>query len=262
MSLSDNCKALLKRAVDHTPLSDSLLEDFGKLFERLVSLNSIINVTAVTDEPGVTLKHIADSLSPMCLEEFKALKASLCYDIGCGGGFPGLPLALANPQMKITMIDSTEKKIRALEESVEILGLKNTRCISGRAEELSCKGSAHREKGDLVFSRALARLDMLCELCMPFVKVGGYFIALKGKDAPTELEEAKNAIKLLGGKLVRMQETTLSPSCFEGLELTPEEKAAADEFAQSKRYLVIIKKTSPTQDKYPRPFAQIKKKKL
>lgn len=262
MPLSHNCKALLRRAVPYIQPDEELMDSFGSLYERLVSLNQQINVTAVTDEAGVTLKHIADSLSPLCLEELGEFRAPLCYDIGCGGGFPGLPLALTKENMKITMVDSTEKKIKALEESVRLLGLNNVRCLCGRAEELACKGSAHREKADLVFSRALARLDMLCELCLPFVKKGGYFIALKGKDAPTELEEAKNAIKLLGGRLVRLQETTLSPDCFDGLELTEEERAVAQEFARSKRYLVIIKKIAPTGDKYPRAFAQIKKKKL
>ncbi len=262
MSLSPNCAALLQAAVPHMSLNEPLLERFGQLYHRLTELNEKINVTAVTAEADVVLKHFADSLSLLSLKELETFRRPSCFDIGCGGGFPGLPLALARPDWKLTMIDSTEKKIRALEESCDILGLPSIRPVAGRAEELASPQGPYREKGDLVFSRALARLDVLCELCLPFVRVGGYFIAMKGRDADAEVQEAKRAVLLLGGQLVRVVDTTLSSDAFSGLPLNQAERAAAEEFADSRRFLVVIRKTAPCRPNYPRRFAQIKKSPL
>lgn len=262
MSLTPNCAALLRAAVPHLSLDEAAMEAFGALYRRLVELNEKINVTAVKSEADVVLKHFADSLTLFSLKELKEFRQPSCFDIGCGGGFPGLPLALMEPQMKLTMIDSTEKKIRALEESCQILGLSKIRPVAGRAEELAAPQGLYREKGDLVFSRALARLDVLCELCLPFVRVGGYFVAMKGRDAEAEVAEAKRAIPLLGGHLVRVVDTTLAPDFHSHLSLNREELAAAEEFAVSRRFLVVIKKTAPCHTRYPRRFAQIKKSPL
>ncbi len=262
MSLTPNCAALLQAALPDLSLSREQLEAFGALYARLLEVNEKINVTAIKSMADVVLKHFADSLTPLCLSEVKQMKEPSCFDIGCGGGFPGLPLAIAVPGMKLTMIDSTEKKIRALEESCALLGLPKIRSVAGRAEELAAVGGVYREKGDLVFSRALARLDVLCELCLPFVRPGGYFIALKGRDAQAELSEARRAISLLGAKLVRVVDTTLSPDFYKDLPLNHEELAAAAEFADSRRSLVVIQKISRIAPGYPRRFAQIKKSPL
>lgn len=262
MSLSPNCAALLQAALPHLSFSPEKLEAFGALYERLVTLNEQINVTAIKSMADVVLKHFADSLTPLSLSEVKEFKEPSCFDIGCGGGFPGLPLALMAPQLKLTMIDSTEKKIRALEESCQLLSLPKIRPVAGRAEELAAVGGIYREKGDLVFSRALARLDVLCELCLPFVRPGGYFIALKGRDAEAEVKESRRAVSLLGAKLVRTVDTTLSPDFYGDLPLNEEELAAAREFSESRRALVVIKKLSRTDPRYPRRFAQIKKSPL
>lgn len=259
MSLSPNCAALLQAAVPEMKFSAPQWAAFGALYERLLEVNEKINVTAIKSMADVVLKHFADSLTPLCLPEVKEKKNPSCFDIGCGGGFPGLPLAIARPDLKLTMIDSTEKKIRALEESCQKLSLTKIRPVAGRAEELAALGGPYRQKGDLVFSRALARLNVLCELCLPFVRTGGYFIALKGRDATAELDEARKGIRSLGGKVTRVEDTTLSSDFYRDLPLNHEELAAAAEFADSRRYLIVIQKIAPTPVCYPRRFAQIKK---
>lgn len=236
---------------------------FSALFDRIVALNEIINVTAVTDPAGVALKHFADSLSLVKTGLFDSLPpGSACFDIGCGGGFPGLPLAIAFPRLRLTMIDATKKKIDALTETCRTVGANNVVPLCGRAEELAAPASALRESADIAVSRALARLNVLCELCLPFVKPGGYFVAMKGKDAPAELDEARRAIRALGGTLEKVVDVTLTPDAFDHLDLPPEELAAARDYASAQRALIVIRKSSPTPPAYPRPFAKIKKQPL
>ncbi len=233
---------------------------FSALYDRLVELNSKINVTSVTDPAGAALRHFADSLSLIKTGLFD--KPSLCIDVGCGGGFPGLPLALCLPRLSLVMLDATKKKTDALKDTCGLLGITNAVPLCGRAEELSVPGGAHRERYPLAVSRALARLDVLCELCLPFVSLGGFFVAMKGRDCDKELKEARSAIEKLGGETVNVVDVSLEAGVFDGIELTESERAEANDFAASKRFLVVIKKRRPTPPAYPRPFAKIKKKPL
>ncbi|MBQ9545171.1 MAG: 16S rRNA (guanine(527)-N(7))-methyltransferase RsmG [Clostridia bacterium] len=257
MPLEERHIALIRAAAPYAAIDP---EKFSALYDRLVDLNSKINVTSVTDPAGASLRHFADSLSLIKTGLFE--KATLCLDVGCGGGFPGLPLALALPGLSVTMLDATKKKTDALKETCELLGISNVAPLCGRAEELSLPGGAQRERYPLVFSRALARLDVLCELCLPFVSVGGHFIAMKGRDFKEELKEAKSAIALLGGETVRIEDVSLSPGVFDRIPIDEAERAEANDFASSGRALVVIKKRRPTPAAYPRAFAKIKKKPL
>ena len=178
------------------------------------------------------------------------MKAAACIsqnatvaDIGCGGGFPILPLAIVRPDLKLTGIDSTEKKIRYVQSTADALGL-NVTAISGRAEDLA-KDPQYRDGFDVVISRAVARLNVLDELCMPFVKIGGQFVAMKGAAGQEELDEAKNGIQKLGGELVAADEYTLY---------------TAD--AEERRVMIQIAKKTATPKEFPRAFGTIKKKPL
>lgn len=261
--LNQACTQLLCRACPHLELSADQLSAFGALHQRLWELNQVLNVTAVTEMPQVVLKHFADSLSLLSLPALADPSRPLqVADVGCGGGFPGVPLALLRPRWQITMIDSTEKKIRALQDTCALLGLTNVEPLAGRAEELCAPGGPLRQKKDLVVSRALARLDVLCELCLPMVKPGGLFVAMKGRDAAQELAQARSAVETLGGRVVDLVDTTLNEAFFQDLELSAQELEAAREFAQSRRALVVIEKIAPTPKLYPRRYAQIKKSPL
>ena len=207
MKLEQRYLDLLSQCIPDQLLDPDKLLRFAALYERLNLTNEKINVTSITDPVGVTLKHFADSLSLGSVPEFlTAAKngADVC-DVGCGGGFPGLPLAIAFPHLRITMIDSTEKKIRALAENADALALSNVTPVSGRGENLAGFERDDRERFDAAFSRAVADLPVLCELCLPFVKPGGYFFALKGARAEEELAASRRAIETLGGSFVRLQ---------------------------------------------------------
>ncbi len=235
------------------------------LYELVVSTNEKINITSLTSPIDVSLKHIIDSLALFQSPLFqRAIEAGLkVCDIGCGGGFPGLPIACLSPDTSITMIDSTAKKIRALEENAIALGLKNIIPVAGRGEELAgAKGGQYRERFDLCVSRAVAALPVLCELCLPFVKKGGYFFALKGQKAMEELEQSKKAVPMLGAELTEVlkihfivPETLLS-------EFGQEEQVKINDFISSDRYLIILKKVKNTNPIYPRKWAQMTKKSL
>lgn len=221
--------------------SDELADVFYRLTIRMLSVNAQMNLTAITDIDDVILKHYADS--------FTASKyipeGSKIIDVGCGAGFPSLPLAIARKDITIVAADSTAKRINYINETAEILGLSNISAITGRAEELS-KRLAFREKFDISCARAVARLNVLCELCLPFVKTGGSFIAMKAKD-DGELSESDSAISQLGGQLI-------SADRFEiGLTMDGE---------RSPRTIIRIDKISPTPKIYPRNNSQISKKPL
>ena len=207
---------------------------FETLYTKLVEFNNRTNLTAITDEAGVILRHFADSLTAAPYIGEKSLKI---MDVGCGGGFPTLPLAIARPDCKYFALDSTAKKLNFVAQMAEELTLPIT-TLPARAEEVAVT-PAHRERYDLVVSRAVARLPMLCELCLPFVKVGGRFVALKGADGEIELAEATNAIQKLGGKLISQKSFTLGDA--------------------GGRVILEIEKVRPTPTAYPRAFAKIKK---
>ncbi|MGN0547049.1 MAG: 16S rRNA (guanine(527)-N(7))-methyltransferase RsmG [Acutalibacteraceae bacterium] len=219
-------------------VSSEQLDRFEKLAELLVEQNKTMNLTAITDPDGIAVKHFADSISVLSAVEFE--KSSKVLDVGTGAGFPGIPLLIMRPDLDITLLDSTAKKLRYVADTVDSLGL-NANVLHSRAEEAAQKPE-YRESFDIVCSRAVAALNILCEYCLPFVKKGGIFAAMKGAKAQEEIELAKNAIKTLGGEIISQKSFTLS----DGAERT----------------IIIIKKTSHNLPKYPRPSAQIAKKPL
>lgn len=208
-------------------------EAFDRLCTLLMEANERMNLTAVRDVEGIATKHFADSLR-VCSHIPQGAKM---LDVGCGGGFPCLPVAIVRGDLCITALDSTEKKLTFVDSAVKALSL-NVATLAGRAEELS-HDSRLREKFDFVTARAVAALPMLCELCLPFVRVGGIFAAMKTDDS--ELDEAKSAIARLGAHVEKIDSTPLS---------------------SMPRAIILIKKDRPTPGDLPRAFAKIKKKAL
>lgn len=220
-------------------LSQNQLEKFDLYKKLLLEWNEKMNLTAITDDEGIAIKHFADSISVLPLIENK--NASL-IDVGTGAGFPGIPLKIANDGFKVTLLDSLNKRITFLEEVKKELGITNLECIHSRAED-GGRNADLREKFDYCVSRAVARLSVLSEYCMPFVAVGGYFISLKGPDATEELTEAQKAISVLGGKVEKVVEITIPESDL-------------------KHCAVVIKKIKSTPKAYPRKAGTAAKKPL
>ena len=224
----------------NTPLTDQQTRQFYDLTERLLTTNRTMNLTAIRDEAGVMLHHFADSLTLLpCLPA-----SGTVLDVGCGGGFPSLPLAVCRPDLFFTGLDSTEKKVRYVGQAATALGLINYRALAGRAEELA-HGSL-RERFDTVTARAVADLPVLTELCLPFLAAGGTFLAMKGSRGEAELAAAESAVEKLGGRVAAVHHLSLR---------TPDG-------AEEKRLIIEIKKVRPTPAAYPRPFAKIQKKPL
>ncbi len=219
-------------------LTDEQLSRFDALSDLLVEQNKTMNLTAITDPDGIATKHFADSISVLFAAEIP--QGARVLDVGTGAGFPGIPLLIMRPDIDLTMIDSTAKKLKYVENTVNELGLIAT-TLHTRAEEAG-QSKEYREKFDFVFSRAVAALNILCEYCLPFVKQNGLFIAMKGAKAQEEIDAAKAAIKTLGGKIIAEKTFSLADG--------------------GERTLVIIKKISQIPPKYPRPSAQIAKKPL
>lgn len=219
-------------------LDDEALERFDRLAYLLIEQNKTMNLTAITDPDEVVIKHFADSISL-----FKAVTpetGAKILDLGTGAGFPGIPLLITRPDLDLTMVDSTAKKLGYVARTVEDLGLE-AETLHARAEEAG-KKPEYREQYDIVCSRAVAALNVLSEYCLPFVKVGGVFVAMKSAKAEEEIADAKKALGILGGKIIDKITFTLSDG--------------------GERTLIIIKKISQTSPKYPRVSAQIAKKPL
>lgn len=219
----------LKEILIKNGIDEKKAEDFYKYFLLLTEWNEKINLTAITEEDEVAVKHFLDSLNAA---EGIAKEGMSVIDVGTGAGFPGLPVKIANPGISLTLVDSLQKRIAFLNEVVSSLSLSGVTTIHSRAEELGVNKD-HRENYDLCVSRAVANLTTLCELCLPFVKVGGLFVSLKGPKAEEEVHEAQNAIKILGGSLVEIKNYDLSDTDLN-------------------HNIVIIKKISHTPTKYPR----------
>lgn len=215
-------------------------EKFYALTERMLTENEKYNLTAIKEPKKIILNHYADCAT---LAARLPKKCSVA-DVGCGAGFPTLPLAILRDDLKITAIDSTEKRVRYVAETAELLGLTNVSAIAMRAED-GGKSAEYRERFDVVTARAVAEMRVLTELCLPYVKVGGEMIAMKGKNAEFELTGAKRAIAMLGGALDKCEEISLT----DGEEVLSHP-------------LIYIKKKTKTPAAYPRPFAQISKKPL
>lgn len=209
-------------------LTNQQLAQFEQYYELLFSWNKKVNLTSITDKEEVYLKHFYDSISPAFYFSFEG---NLC-DIGAGAGFPSLPLLITNPAISVTIVDSLKKRIHFLDELVKKLELDNVNLIHARAEDVG-KDSKYREKFSVVTARAVARMSVLSELCLPLCKVGGSFIALKGANAHEEMKAAANANKILGGETVA-EHTLHLP------------------IENSERTIIQVKKTKHTPKKYPR----------
>lgn len=219
-------------------ISDSQLQAFERYAQLLIEWNGKMNLTAITEEREIAVKHFIDSLSLLCAEEIK--QGAKIIDIGTGAGFPGVPLKIMRPDLKLTLLDSLNKRLVFLQEVCKELDI-DAEIVHGRAEELG-RDEKYREKYDYAVSRAVAYLPALCEYCLPFVKKGGSFIPMKGPEAENELNAAKNSIEVLGGHFDRSCSLTL-----------PDD---------SERTIVVINKVSPTPRRFPRRGVKISKQPL
>jgi len=222
-------EALSKKGLE---LSTTQKEQFATYFHELVETNKVMNLTTITDEDQVYLKHFYDSIVLGFVDE-KLLHEDLTLcDIGSGAGFPSLPLKIINPKLKITIVDSLNKRIKFLDSLVEKLNLDNVSLVHGRAEDVG-QNPQFRESFDVVTARAVAAMNVLTEFCLPLVKIGGQFVAMKSEKAPEELETAQYAIKTLGGE-IKQQESVELPNDA-GI-----------------RNFIFVGKKSKTPKKYPR----------
>lgn len=216
-------------------LSDIQAQQFETYYEMLIKKNEVMNLTAITEFEDVLSKHFLDSLMIHDMNPWKeCLKSDFCslIDIGTGAGFPGIPLKIVYPQLKVVLLDSLNKRVQFLNEVIETLGLENITAIHGRAEDIA-KQSEYREQFDVCVSRAVANLTSLSEYCIPFVKIGGSFIPYKSEKTEEELFCADKAIFLLGGKIIEKEEVILPDSDIY-------------------RCLINIKKIKSTPKKFPR----------
>ncbi|MDE7262658.1 MAG: 16S rRNA (guanine(527)-N(7))-methyltransferase RsmG [Oscillospiraceae bacterium] len=209
-----------------------ILEQFAAL---MLERNRVMNLTAITEPRDVAALHLLDSLA---LIQTAGLTTEKVVDVGAGAGFPGMPLAIVMPSLHLTLLDSLGKRVDFLKETCEALGLENTECVQARAEEFD-----HRESFDAAVSRAVAALPVLCELCLPLVKPGGQMLAMKSSHTGEEIDQAKPAIRTLGGQLEWVKDYTIPTT-------------------DVVHRVVCIRKISPTPKKYPRRFALIKKSPL
>ena len=206
-------------------------------YERLAEMNQVMNLTAITGEDESARLHFLDSAAILTAADMRGRRV---IDVGTGAGFPGLALKIARPDMALTLLDSLDKRIGFLRGTCERLGFDDVECIHARAEEAARE---RRESYDFAVARAVARLELLCELCLPFVKVGGRFIAMKGSDCAGEVNEAARAVSMLGGQLAPIVSYPVPGT-------------------DAVHSLVLIEKLRPTPEKYPRRWAQIKKSPL
>ena len=213
-------------------LDDKKMDSFLKYYELLIEWNSFMNLTSITDFSEVLKKHFIDSISLVNAVPYLLKDSYQIIDVGSGAGFPGIPLKIIFPQLKVTLIDSLNKRIKFLNEVSNSLGLENMTIIHGRAEDLARPGKL-REKYDFCISRAVSNLATLSEYCIPFVRKNGFFISYKSEQISEEYENAKNVIHILGGKLENQIHFFL-PNSDIG------------------RNLIVIKKIKPTPLKYPR----------
>ena len=220
-------------------MDDERSRKFYDLMTEMLTVNKTMNLTAIKEEKAVILRHFADSL---CVAAFLPENARI-IDVGCGAGFPSLPLAISRPDLKILALDSTEKRVRYVESTAKLLKLPNLTAIAARAEELA--HTKHRESFDVATARAVAALPVLSELCLPFVRVGGRFIAMKAKKGEEELSAATKSIGELGGEVFATHNIRLVGN------------GEVDE-----RLIIEVKKARHTPAALPRAYAKIVKKPL
>ncbi len=215
-------------------LDEQRIDTLCAFGEGMVRQNEVMNLTAITEPERVAKLHLLDSLTLLALKD---LREKRVIDVGCGAGFPGVPLKIACPEMKLSLLDSLGKRMNWLETFLPQLGVE-AECLTARAEEAAAD---RREQYDLATSRAVARLNILLELTAPYVKVGGWVLAMKGTAAQEELEEAKDAIGKLGLKLEKVQQFPIEDTAHT---------------------VIVLRKVRPTPPRYPRRYAQIKKSPL
>ena len=230
-------EAILRQGLAALGLPQDAVPQLIQFSGRLLETNKVMNLTAITEPEEVARLHLLDSAALLTLADFRGKSV---VDVGTGAGFPGMPLRLIEPSLHLTLLDSLGKRITFLQGCCDALGLSDVRCVHARAEEFA---GAHRESYDIAVSRAVANLRLLAELCLPLVKVGGQFLAMKSSGSDGEIEEAQKAVATLGGKLTAVRDYPIP-----GTNIT--------------HRLVLIEKISPTPKKYPRPFAKIKKSPL
>lgn len=229
---------IIKKSVEKLNLSFSKdqYEQFMQYKDMLKEWNEKMNLTAITEDEEIISKHFIDSIQAFQFDELK--DATTLIDVGTGAGFPGLPIKIMKPELKVTLLDSTNKKLGFLKVVTEELKLNNVEFIHSRAED-GARKIGYRDSYDIAISRAVANLSLLTELCLPYVKIGGHFIALKGPAVDQEIEDAKYAVEVLGGKIVKTMEVDI-----EGTDL--------------KHNLVVIRKVKATPKDFPRSSSTIK----
>lgn len=226
---------MLKTLKDNLPhLDDSVAQKLCQFGEAVIRQNEVMNLTAITEPSAVAKLHLQDSL---CVLEAAELNGKTLIDVGCGAGFPGVPIAIANKNCRVTLLDSLGKRMAWLEQILPALEIRAA-CVTARAEEYAL---SHREQFDYATSRAVARLNILLELTAPFVKVGGAVLAMKGAAAREELEEARSAVQKLGLKVEKVMDFPIDGA---------------------NHSVIVLRKVRPTPPQYPRRFARIKQNPL
>ena len=215
-------------------------KQFMRYKELIKEWNEKVNLTAIKDDEGIVKKHFIDSMKVFKFDQLKAAKSVI--DIGTGGGFPGIPMKIIKPEINIVLLDSLNKRIKFLDEVIKELQLEGIKAIHGRAEDFA-QEVQYRGKFDVAVSRAVANLTVLSEFCIPYVKVGGYFVAMKGPAVEEEIKQSKNAIRMLGGRIEHIEKVQIEDSDLN-------------------HNLVIISKISETNKKYPRKAGLVTKSPL
>ncbi|MFK3588158.1 16S rRNA (guanine(527)-N(7))-methyltransferase RsmG [Lactobacillus sp. 23-2] len=213
-------------------LSAKQEQQFKTYFKELITVNEHVNLTRITEEDEVYLKHFYDSLTPLLLVPKVFTEGAKVCDVGAGAGFPSLPIKILRPDLRLTIVDSLGKRLKFLQELLDKLEISGVELVHGRAEDVG-QNPAYREQFDLVTARAVARMSVLSEYCLPLAKTGGKFVALKGPKAASELADAKKALDTLGGKVSFSQEFTLAGT-------------------EEERTIVVVDKVKETPAKYPR----------
>lgn len=232
-TVESNFLRQLNEFIPDFSLSDEQMQQLRLFYENLLKWNDVMNLTAITEEKDVYTKHFLDSYSILTNVPRETLEDGVSLiDVGTGAGFPGLPIAIAFPKAKITLMDSLNKRIQFLEDTIHKLGLNNVTCVHSRAEDLG-RNKNYREHFDFAVSRAVANLGTLNEYCLPFVKIGGSFIAYKSEKVAEEMEGGNKAAKILGAKLVKEFSFYLPETDY-------------------RRTIVTYQKVKMTSGKYPR----------